>query len=182
MPTHKRFIFLTMQIKIFLCHIRLIQQAVKQILGTTSLERDSEAKALNSLQEVAERIATIGETLQVKKRDGRRVADGWNHEHFAVTRNESKEVGDRVLFPYQSPKGEVGGIPWELIHAHDVTSDAHEGVIDTTIQYEQFLLGAGSRGEELFPCTQQELPLFLSLISPTPHSLLPSFKSTDIRL
>lgn len=119
------------------CHIRLIQQAVKQILGTTSLERDSQAKALNSLQEVAERIATIGETLQVKKRDGRRVADGWNHEHFAVTRNESKEVGDRVLFPYQSPQGEVGGIPWELIHAHDVTSDAHEGVIDTTIQYER---------------------------------------------
>ncbi|MFN6472087.1 MAG: hypothetical protein RMY36_020780 [Nostoc sp. SerVER01] len=119
------------------CHIRLIQRAVKQVLGTTSLERDSEAKALNSLQEVAERIATMGKTLQVKKRDGRRVADGWNDEHFAVTRNELKEVGDRVLLPYQSPDGKVTGIPWELIHAHDVTSDAHEGVIDTTIQYER---------------------------------------------
>lgn len=118
------------------CHIRLIQRAVKQVLGTTSLERDSEAKALNSLQEVAERIATMGNTLQVKKRDGRIVADGWNDEHFAVTRNESKEVGDRVLLPYQSLDG-ITGIPWELIHAHDVTSDAHEGVIDTTIQYER---------------------------------------------
>ena len=29
------------------------------------------------------------------------------------------------------------GVPWELIHAHDVTSDTHEGVIDTTIQYER---------------------------------------------
>ncbi|MCC5665501.1 hypothetical protein LC653_16625 [Nostoc sp. CHAB 5784] len=119
------------------CHIRLIQRAVKQVLGTTSLERDSEAKALNSLQEVAERIATMGKTLQVKKRDGRRVADSWNDEHFAVTLNESKEVGDRVLLPYQSLDGKVAGIPWELIHAHDVTSDAHEGVIDTTIQYER---------------------------------------------
>jgi len=63
----------------------------------------SEAKALRSLQEVAERIATMGETLQVKKRDGRIVANGWNDEHFAVTHNESKEVGDRVLLPYQSP-------------------------------------------------------------------------------
>ena len=63
------------------CHIRLIQRAVKQVLGTTSLERDSEGKALNSLQEVAERIATMGNTLQVKKRDGRIVADGWNDEH-----------------------------------------------------------------------------------------------------
>ncbi|MDZ8241018.1 MAG: hypothetical protein RMZ69_28310 [Nostoc sp. ChiQUE01a] len=119
------------------CHIRLIQRAVKQVLDTTSLERDSEAKALNSLQEVTERIATMGKTLQVKKRDGRRVADGWNDEHFAVTRNELKEVGDRVLLPYQSSDVKVTGIPWELIHAHDVTSDAHEGVIDTTIQYER---------------------------------------------
>ncbi|MBW4429244.1 MAG: DUF5321 domain-containing protein [Nostoc desertorum CM1-VF14] len=119
------------------CHIRLIQRAVKQVLETTSLERDSEAKALRLLQEVAERIATMGETLQVKKRDGRIVANGWHDEHFAVTHNESKEVGDRVLLPYQSPDGKIVGIPWELIHAHDVTSDAHEGVIDTTIQYER---------------------------------------------
>lgn len=27
-------------------------------------------------------------------------------------------------------------ILWDIIHAHDVTADAHEGVIDTTIQYE----------------------------------------------
>jgi hypothetical protein len=119
------------------CHIRLIQRAVKQVLGTTSLEHDSEAKALNSLQEVAEQIATMGKRLQVKKRDGRIVADNWNDQHFAVTRNESKEVGDRLLLPYQSLDGKVAKIPWELIHAHDLTSDAHEGVIDTTIQYER---------------------------------------------
>ncbi|MBH8555898.1 hypothetical protein I8751_26855 [Nostocaceae cyanobacterium CENA357] len=119
------------------CHIRLIQRAVKQVLATTFIERDSEDKAFRSLQEVAERIATMGKTLQVKKRDGRIVAGDWNDEHFAVTRNESKEVGERVLLPYQSPDGKVVEIPWELIHAHDVTSDAHEGVIDTTIQYER---------------------------------------------
>lgn len=117
-------------------HIRLIQRAVKEVLSTTSLEGDSQAKALNSLQEVAGRIASMGKILQVNKRDGRIVAKGWNDEHFAVTLNESKEVGDRVLLPYQSPDGQVLGIPWELIHAHDVTSDTHEGVIDTTLQYE----------------------------------------------
>ena len=117
-------------------HIRLIQRAVKEVLSITSLEGDIQAKALNSLQEVAGRIASMGKTLQVNKRDGRIVANGWNDEHFAVTLNESKEVGDRVLLPYQSPDGQVLGIPWELIHAHDVTSDTHEGVIDTTLQYE----------------------------------------------
>ncbi len=128
------------------CHIRLIRRAVKEVLSMTSLERHcpsntgkaySSGIALRSLQEVAERIEAMGKTLQVKKRDGRLVATGWNDEHFAVTRNESKEVGDRVLLPYQSPDGDALGIPWELIHAHDVTADAHEGVIDTTIQYER---------------------------------------------
>ena len=118
------------------CHIRLIRRAVQQVLSLTSLERDKDGKALRSLQEVCQRLEAMGKTLQVKKRDGRIVAESWNDEHFAVTRNESKEVGDRVLLPYQSPDGDALGIPWEIIHAHDVTADAHEGVIDTTIQYE----------------------------------------------
>ena len=118
------------------CHIRLIRRAVKEVLALTSLERDRSGMALNSLQEVCQRIEVMGKTLQVKKRDGRVVATGWNDEHFAVTRNESKEIGDRVLLPYQSADGNALGIPWEMIHAHDVTADAHEGVIDTTIQYE----------------------------------------------
>jgi hypothetical protein len=119
------------------CHIRLIRRAVKEVLGMTSLKRDKDGRALKSLQEVAERIEAIGKTLQVKKRDGRLVASGWNDAHFAVTRNELKEVGKRLLLPYQSPDGDTLGIPWELIHAHDVTADSHEGVIDTTIQYER---------------------------------------------
>lgn len=117
-------------------HIGLIRRAVKEVLGMTSLNGDSSGIALRSLQEVAGRIEATGKTLQVKKRDGRVVAQGWNDRHFAVTRNESKEVGDRVLLPYQSPDGDALDIPWELIHAHSVTADAHEGVIDTTIQYE----------------------------------------------
>ncbi|AFZ12726.1 hypothetical protein Cri9333_1842 [Crinalium epipsammum PCC 9333] len=119
------------------CQIRLIRRAVKEVLSITSLARDNEGIALRSLQEVCQRIEAMGKTLQVKKRDGRTVATGWNDEHFSVTRNESKEVGDRVLLPYQSPDGDALGIPWEIIHAHDVTADAHEGVIDTTIQYER---------------------------------------------
>ena len=87
------------------CHIRLIRRAVTEVLALTSLERDRSGMALNSLQEVCQRIKVMGKTLQVKKRDGRVVATGWNDEHFAVTRNESKEIGDRVLLPYQSADG-----------------------------------------------------------------------------
>ncbi len=108
------------------CHIRLIRRAVKQVLGMTSLSRDHTGIVLKSLQEVCRRIETIGSTLSVKKRDGRIVASSWNDDHFAVTRNESKEVGDRILLPYQSLDGDALNIPWEMIHAHDVTADAHE--------------------------------------------------------
>ncbi len=119
------------------CHIQLIRRAVKEVLAMTYEAGSGDYIALKSLQEVCDRIEAMGKTLVVKKRDGRTVATGWNDEHFAVTRNESKEVGDRVLLPYQSADGDAIGIPWELIHAHDVTADAHEGVIDTTIQYER---------------------------------------------
>lgn len=119
------------------CHIRLIRKAVKQVLSTTSLERDKDKRALKSLQAVAERIEAMGKTLKVKKHNGHLVASNWNDDQFVVTRNESDEFGARILLPYQSPDGEISGIPWEIIHAHDVTSDTHEGVIDTTIQYER---------------------------------------------
>lgn len=118
------------------CHIRLIRRAVMEVLSITSLERDKGGKALKSLQEVCHRIEARGKTLKVKKRDGRVVAQSWHDAHFAVTLNESKEIGSRTLLPYQSPDADELGIPWEMIHAHDVTADAHEGVIDTTIQYE----------------------------------------------
>ncbi|WP_225896447.1 hypothetical protein [Amazonocrinis nigriterrae] len=53
----------------------------------------------------------MGKTLKIKKRNGRVVASGWNDHHFVVTRNESKEVGTRVLLPYQSPDHENLSIP-----------------------------------------------------------------------
>jgi len=40
---------------------------------------------LKSWQEVCQRIVeAMGKILQVKKRDGRLAATGWNNEHFAV--------------------------------------------------------------------------------------------------
>jgi hypothetical protein len=76
------------------CHIRLIRKAVKQVLSTTSLERDKDKKALKSLQAVAERIEAMGKTFKVKKHDGHLAASNWNDDHFAVTHNESQEFAN----------------------------------------------------------------------------------------
>ena len=67
------------------------------------------------------------------------MADNWEHPQFTVARNEVQEVGDRQLLHYESPDHETSGIPEEVIMAHEVTADEHEGVIDTSIEYEKDL-------------------------------------------
>lgn len=119
------------------CHIRLIQRAVKEILSLESLERDRNGKAIKSLYKVCKHIKDVGNSLQVKKKDGRIVAKNWNDPEFAVALNEVKEVGDRHLLHYEAPDSDASGIPQEVINAHEVTADEFEGVIDTTLEYEQ---------------------------------------------
>ncbi|MGA9381920.1 MAG: hypothetical protein WBV73_24430, partial [Phormidium sp.] len=120
-------------------HIRLIQKAVQQVLNLTELQRDPQGKALKALQTVCQKIETVGNCLQVKKKNGNVVAQNWHELEFAVAPNEFKEVGDSQLLHYQSPNSETSGIPQELITAHEVTADEFEGVIDTSIEYEHEL-------------------------------------------
>jgi hypothetical protein len=94
---------------------------------------------VSALQRVCRRIQAVGESMTVKKGDGNVIAVGWNHPEFAVGPNETKEVGNRQLIPYQSPDLDDSDIPEDLILAHEVAADEHEGVIDTSIQYEHEL-------------------------------------------
>ena len=118
-------------------HISLIRRAVKVVLELDELTSDRNGKALRILQRVAQKIKAVGESLVIKKKDGRTVADNWDDPEFTVAQNEIKEVGDRKLQHYESPDHENSGIPEELIVAHEVTADEHEGVIDTSIEYEK---------------------------------------------
>lgn len=118
-------------------HISLIRRAVKEIGELEELISDPDGKALRILKRVAQKIQAVGSSLAVKKNNERVVADNWEHPEFAVGENETKEVGDRQLQHYQSPDRETSSIPEELILAHEVTADEHEGVIDTSIKYEK---------------------------------------------
>ncbi|MDJ0732779.1 MAG: hypothetical protein QNJ47_01630 [Nostocaceae cyanobacterium] len=120
-------------------HISLIRQAVEAVLGLDALTSDPNGKALRILKRTCEKIQAVGSSLTVKKKNGRIVADNWEHPEFAVAENEAKELGDRQLQHYQSPDHENSGIPEPLILAHEVTADEHEGVIDTSIEYEREL-------------------------------------------
>lgn len=120
-------------------HVRLVKRAVETVLALPELRGDRNHQALHSLQRVCKKIQTVGQSLVIKKRNGRTIASDWTHAEFAVGENEAKEVGDRQLLSYESPNHETSGIPEELIAAHEVTADEHEGVIDTSIKYEHEL-------------------------------------------
>ncbi|MGF1538310.1 MAG: hypothetical protein ACFB4J_17750 [Elainellaceae cyanobacterium] len=120
-------------------HISLLRRAVGQVLETQSLEADPSGKVLRSLQRVCQRIQHVGHRLPIQKHGGCVVAEGWEHLEFAVGKNEAKEVGDRSLLHYSAPDPETSAVPEELIMAHEITADEHEGVIDTSIEYEHAL-------------------------------------------
>ncbi|NEO66723.1 MAG: hypothetical protein F6J98_42680 [Moorea sp. SIO4G2] len=120
-------------------HISLIRRAVREVLALDVLEGDGNGKALRALQRICQEIQAVGQSLVIKKRDGRVVADNWEHPEFAVAHNEAKEIGDRQLRQYESPDHETSGVPEALIVAHEITADEHEGVIDTSIAYEHEL-------------------------------------------
>ncbi|MDJ0718797.1 MAG: hypothetical protein QNJ54_31990 [Prochloraceae cyanobacterium] len=115
------------------CHVRLLQRAVQDVLNTEALVGDEEGEALISLKTICEKIQSVGETLKIAKRDGRIVAQGWNDANFAVVLNEDKEIGERHLLPYKTPNAKSLLIPIELLEAHKVMADEHEGVIDRMI-------------------------------------------------
>jgi hypothetical protein len=117
-------------------HISLIRQAVDAVLGLDALVGDSNGKILRHLKKVCQRIQAVGNSLKIQKKDGRIIAQNWEDPEFAVGENEVKEVGDRQLLAYEAPDYETSVIPEEVIMAHEVTADEHEGVIDTSIEYE----------------------------------------------
>ncbi len=119
-------------------HVRLLQRTVETVLNTDRLHFDPNGEALAALQKVCQAIRAVGASLPIRMRDGRVVAQGWQDPNFAVSRNSSPEVGERLLVPYQPPPSQTSGIPLELIHAHERISyeDSWQLAMAMTVGYE----------------------------------------------
>ena len=118
-------------------HVNLLRKAVRQVLDLEFLPRDRDGKALKFLKHSCQQIEAVGKTLKIKKKNGKTIAQGWEHPEFSVGPNEHSEVGERRLHHYQSPDADDSEIPQELISAHEVVADQYEGIIDTAIEYER---------------------------------------------
>ena len=151
------------------CHIRLLRRAVREVLSMDTLKRDEGGETLDSLKTACEKIKSVGENLKIVKRDGRVVAKGWEDDNFAVILNEEKEVGDRVLLPYETPNIKDSAIPLELLNTHEVMADELEGVIDDTIlRYENDISIAMFHADEV----NEEAILFANWAYMTLHNAI----------
>ena len=128
-------------------HIRLIKQAVRDVMNATRIPNDPNNKLLNALQGVCEKISDVAENLQVIKR-GEVVADGWHDNKFAVAPNEAIEVGTRKLLAYER-RDSSSHVPEELHIAHALVADELEGVIDTVIAMDKELQIEMFHGDEV---------------------------------
>lgn len=128
-------------------HIRLIRQAVEEVVCLKHLPLDPDGLALTSLQRVCRTIRAVGETLEVVK-NGETIATGWWDNLFAVAPNEEFEVGARRLQPYKRRSG-LAHVPGELHDAHALVADELDGVIDGMLSLERDVSIAMFHGDEV---------------------------------
>jgi GMP synthase-like glutamine amidotransferase len=147
-------------------HVRLLKRVVREVGQLTRLPLDPGGRTLSKLQRACERIAEIGETLQVIKA-GEVRATGWNEPGFAVARNESPEIGTRLLQPY-ARRGDDRHVPQELQDAHALVSDELEGVIDIIMSLEREVRVEMFHGDEV----NEEATLFTNWAYKTLHDTI----------
>jgi GMP synthase-like glutamine amidotransferase len=147
-------------------HIRLLQRAVREVHALTRLPLDPHGRALESIQRACERVAQVGERLQVVKA-GEIRATGWSEAGFAVARNEDVEVGTRRLQPY-ARRGDDRHVPTELHEAHALVADDLDGVIDVAMTLEREVRVEMFHGDEV----NEEATLFTNWAYRTLHETL----------
>jgi GMP synthase-like glutamine amidotransferase len=137
-------------------HVRLLKRAVRDVEALSRLPLDPHGRALAALRRASQRIREVGERLPVVKH-GEVRATGWHASGFAVSRNESVEVGTRRLLRY-SRRHDDGHVPGELHEAHALVADELEGVIDFVMTLEREVCVEMFHGDEV----NEEAALFVN--------------------
>jgi len=110
------------------CLIRLLKKVCDFVSLLDELPNDPGGEVFQSIKKVAQNIQSVGETLQVRKRDGSIVANGWNDEDFAISDLHQEEVGKTFIRPYDVPK--KSGLNSDIINAHLLVEEELETVLD----------------------------------------------------
>jgi hypothetical protein len=147
-------------------HIRLLQRAVREMAALSKLPLDPSGRVLNALQRTGERIARMGDRLQVVKQ-GQPRAIGWHDPDFAVASNEGIEVGTRALLPYARRDDETH-IPRELHETHALVADELDGVIDQVLSFEREITVEMFHADEV----NEEAALFANWAYKTLHDTI----------
>tara|TARA_X000000368_G_C23030476_1_gene712298 strand:+ start:266 stop:1672 length:1407 start_codon:yes stop_codon:yes gene_type:complete len=118
-------------------HIELIKRATDQILSFL-YNFEGNNYYIKNLRKKCEEIILVGENLCIYK-DEKIVANGWNHECFAVALNLKPEVGKVDLERYSHsglhPSDEFSN----LLMSHELSHEHELGIVEKFITYEKNL-------------------------------------------
>lgn len=115
------------------CLIRLLKKTCDFVSLLDELPNDPGGEVFRALKNVVENIQSVGETLQIKKRNGRIVANGWNDPDFAINDLHQEEVGKTFIRPYDVP--ETSDLSSEIINTHLLIDEELETVLDQMMRH-----------------------------------------------
>jgi len=110
------------------CLIRLLKKVCDFMVLIDELPNDPGKEAFRTINNVVDKIRTVGESLQIKKRDGTTNANGWNDKSFAISDLYRGEIGKTFIRPYDIPKNI--GLDTEIIIAQHLIEEELETILD----------------------------------------------------
>ena len=85
------------------CLIRLLKKVCDFLSLLKDLPNDPSGEVFGGIKSVIEKIQSVGEKLQIRKRSGKIVADGWDDPNFAISYMHRSEIGNTFIRPYAPP-------------------------------------------------------------------------------
>ena len=118
------------------CLINILKRVCFFVSLLDELPNDVTGEVLRGIKIITAKIEEIGQSLQVRKRNGELVADGWDHPDFAVCSMDKSEVGSTFIRPYSPPI--KGGLDREITHAQLLIHEELVTILDQmmSLRYE----------------------------------------------
>lgn len=82
------------------CLVNILKRVCDFVPLLNELPNDSSGEVLRGLKNITDKIKEVGRSMQVRKRNGDTVADGWDDPNFAISSMREMEVGNTFIRPY----------------------------------------------------------------------------------
>lgn len=110
------------------CLINILKRVCGFVPLLDDLPNDSSGEILRGIKNTVDKIQEVGQSIQVKKRNGDIVANGWDDPNFAVSDMRESEVGSTFIYPYVSPVN--SGLHRDILNSQLLINEELETILD----------------------------------------------------